>query len=72
MGQTKYQRLNANTLYEAAILFSRSSLHIGSHYRASLLPLRDHSEERRQRHIFSVLGLFLLQLYLHAAVPTAY
>ena len=25
--QAKYQRLNANTLYVAAILFSRSSLH---------------------------------------------
>ena len=26
--QAKYQRLNANTLYVAAILFSRSTLHI--------------------------------------------
>ena len=43
-GRTKFitrqniQGLNANTLYVAAILFSRSS-YIGSHYRASLIVL---------------------------------
>ena len=37
--QAKYQRLNANTLYVATILFSRSSLYTGSHYRASLIDM---------------------------------